>query len=129
MNWTLSDQVNRVVVNVGIAYGSDTELATELLLRAAREHPQVLGDPEPSVCFEAFGDSALNFVLCCYLPNMEKRSATIHDLHMEVDRKFREAGIEIAFPQRDVHVRMDANSLVPFAAAAKTETPNSRRAA
>ncbi|MCX7427698.1 MAG: mechanosensitive ion channel [Planctomycetia bacterium] len=121
LNWTLSDQVNRVVVNVGIAYGSDTELATELLLRAAREHPQVLGDPEPSVCFEAFGDSALSFVLRCYLPNMEKRSATIHELHMEVDRKLREAGIEIAFPQRDVHVRMDANSLVPFATAAKAE--------
>jgi potassium-dependent mechanosensitive channel len=115
LNWTLSDRVNRVVINVGIAYGSDTELATELLLGAAREHPVVLDDPEPSVAFEQFGDSSLNFVLRCYLPDMEKRTATIHDLHMDIDRRFRRAGIEIAFPQRELHLRMSDGSLLPFA--------------
>ena len=105
LNWTLSDQVNRLIVQVGIAYGSDTELATRLLLQAAEEHPRVLADPGPRVAFEEFGDSSLKFVLRCYLPDLEDRLAVIHDLHMSVDRKFREAGVEIAFPQHDVHVR------------------------
>jgi len=105
LNWTLSDQVNRVLVNVGIAYGSDTELAGQLLLKVAREHPLVLDDPEPLVTFEEFGASSLNFVLRAYLPNMDNRLAVIHDLHTAVDREFRAAGIEIAFPQQDVHVR------------------------
>ncbi len=105
LNWTLSDQVNRLVVNVGIAYGSDTELATRLLVEVAEEHPRILAEPEPRVTFEEFGDSSLKFVLRCYLPDLEDRLAAIHELHMAVDRKFRAAGIEIAFPQHDVHVR------------------------
>ncbi|MBN2473609.1 MAG: mechanosensitive ion channel [Pirellulales bacterium] len=105
LNWTLSDHVNRVVVNVGIAYGSDTSLAAETLVTVAREHPLVLDDPTPVVTFEEFGASSLNFVLRCYLPNMENRLQIIHELHMSIDRDFRRAGIEIAFPQQDVHVR------------------------
>lgn len=105
LNWTLSDQVNRVVVRVGVAYGSNTTLAAELLMKVAEQHPVVLADPAPKVAFEEFGDSALNFVLRCYLPDMENRLDVIHDLHVEVDREFRQAGIEIAFPQHDVHIR------------------------
>jgi len=105
LNWTLSDQVNRVVVRVGIAYGSDTQLATELLTKIVREHPLILNEPAPRVTFEEFGDSALNYVVRCYLPDMENRLAVIHDLHTSIDREFREAGIEIAFPQQDVHIR------------------------
>ena len=110
LNWTLSDKVNRVQIKVGIAYGSNTEQAAELLMRAAREHPQVLDDPSPVVTFEAFGNSTLDFVLRCFLPNLENRSRVIHELHMAIDRAFRESGIEIAFPQQDVHVRtIDVN--------------------
>ncbi len=105
LNWTLSDQVNRIQIAIGIAYGSDTERAAELLLEAARNHPDVLKDPPPRVVFESFGDSALQFVLRCFLPNLESRLHAIHDLNMEIDRKFRENAIEIAFPQHDVHVR------------------------
>lgn len=105
LNWTLSDQVNRIVVNVGIAYGSDTERAAELLMKVAKDHPVVLDDPPPKVALEGFGDSALNFVLRCFLPNLDNRPNVIHDLHMAIDRQFRAAGIEIAFPQQDVHVR------------------------
>ncbi|MDZ7617463.1 MAG: mechanosensitive ion channel, partial [Patescibacteria group bacterium] len=111
---TLSDQVNRLVVQVGIAYGSDTELATRLLLEAAKEHPRVLADPGPRVSFEEFGDSSLKFVLRCYLPDLEDRLAVIHDLHMSVDRKFRQAGVEIAFPQRDIHVRSLGSAISLF---------------
>ncbi|MFC1597084.1 mechanosensitive ion channel domain-containing protein, partial [Planctomycetota bacterium] len=105
LNWTRADKINRVVVNVGIAYGSDTERARGLLEKVAREHPEVLDDPPPRVTFEAFGDSSLNFVARCYLPNLDKRLQTIHELHTAIDQAFREAGIEIAFPQRDVHLR------------------------
>jgi potassium efflux system protein len=105
LNWTLSDQVNRIQIAVGIAYGSDTERAAELLMEAARNHPDVMKDPSPMVTFEAFNDSSLKFVLRCFLPTLESRTHAVHELNMEIDRKFRENGIEIAFPQHDIHVR------------------------
>jgi potassium-dependent mechanosensitive channel len=105
LNWTLSDPVNRVAINVGIAYGSDTQRAAEILLKLAQDHSLVLADPPPRVSFESFGDSSLKFVLRCYLPNLDNRGTVIHDLHMAIDREFRIAGIEIAYPQQDVHVR------------------------
>jgi potassium efflux system protein len=105
LNWTLTDPVNRVVINVGIAYGSDTQRAAAILQEVAHDHPDVLDDPPPRVALESFGDSALNFALKCFLPNLENRSTVIHELHMAIDQEFRKAGIEIAFPQHDVHVR------------------------
>jgi potassium-dependent mechanosensitive channel len=105
LNWTLTDQVNRVAIKVGIAYGSDTQRAAEILLKLAQDHPNVLDDPSPGVSLESFGDSSLNFVLRCFLPNMDNRGAVIHELHMAIDREFRAAGIEMPFPQQDVHVR------------------------
>ena len=105
LNWTLTDPVNRVVINVGVAYGSDTQRAAEILLKVAKDHPIVLDDPPPGVSLESFGDSSLNFVLRCFLPNLDNRGTVIHELHMAIDREFRAAGIEIAFPQHDVHVR------------------------
>ncbi len=109
LNWTLSDQVNRIVINVGIAYGSDTERARNLLLKIAREHPLLLKDPEPVASLEGFGDSALNLVLRAFLPSFENRLNTIHALHTAIHREFAAAGLEIPFPQRDLHIR----SLVP----------------
>jgi potassium efflux system protein len=88
---------------VGVAYGSDTQKARELLLKVAREHPIVLEDPAPIAAFEGFGDNALNFVLRCYFPNFDNWVNNKTDLHMAIDKAFREAGITIAFPQRDIH--------------------------
>ena len=105
LNWTLSDTVNRVVIEVGCAYGSDTSRAAELLLEIAREHPKVVADPEPRATFEAFGDSTLKLVLRAYLGTMENRLAVIHELHTTIHERFAAAGIEIAFPQLDLHVR------------------------
>ncbi|MEX0818545.1 MAG: mechanosensitive ion channel domain-containing protein, partial [Pirellulaceae bacterium] len=105
MNWTLSDEVNRVEIEVGLAYGSDTKLAHELLLKVARRQPLVLADPEPIATFDRFADSSLNFTLRCFLPNLDDRLKVIHELHSEIDREFRQAKIEIAFPQQDLHVR------------------------
>jgi potassium efflux system protein len=108
LNWTRADKINRIVINVGIAYGSDTERACEILLKTVNEHPEVMADPEPRVTFEEFGDNCLKFVVRCYLPSLDNRLTTIHELHMAIDREFRKAGIEIPFPQRDVHIRSAA---------------------
>jgi potassium efflux system protein len=105
INWSLSDAVLRLDVPVGIAYGSDTELAIEVLRSVALANDQVLREPAPDVFFLAFGDSALEFELRVFSPDVEHRMPILHALHLEIDRAFRREGIEIAFPQRDVHVR------------------------
>lgn len=107
LNWTLSDHTNRIAVSLGVAYGSDTEKACQLLLESAREQTHILSDPAPVAFFEAFGDSALQLKLFCYLPNLDNRTTTIHQLHSTIDRKFRAAGLDIPFPQRDLNVRFD----------------------
>lgn len=110
LNWTLSDPVNRVCLTVGIAYGSDIEKARALMLCVAAETPGVLDEPAPIASFESFGDSALNLVLRCCLPNpvLEHRLAVIHALNTKIHDMFRAEGIEIAFPQLDLHVRSNA---------------------
>ncbi len=104
LNWSLSDDITRLLIPVGIAYGSDVMLAMKLAEEAAREHHEVLDDPAPFVIFEGFGDNALNIALRAYLPNMEHRLTTKSELNESINRKFVEAGITIAFPQRDVHL-------------------------
>lgn len=105
LNWTRSDKLNRAVISVGVAYGSDTALVTELLKKVAQAHPNVLSEPEPLITFDEFGDSSLNFTVRVYLPDFEKRLITIHELNQGIDQAFRDAGVEIPFPQRDVHFR------------------------
>jgi potassium efflux system protein len=104
LNWSLSDQTTRIKVPVGVAYGSDVQKAMQLMDQAARENASVLGDPSPSVVFEAFGDNTLNLVLRCFVGNQNDRMPTITALHEAINRKFNDAGICIAFPQRDVHL-------------------------
>lgn len=112
LNWTLSSTMNRAVIVVGVAYGSDTGLARRILAEVAADHPNVLDDPKPMATFEEFGDSALKLVLRAYIPNMDNRLTTISELHTEIDRRLKEAGIEIAFPQMDLHIR-DVNQQPP----------------
>ena len=111
MNWTLTDSITRILINVGVAYGSDTELALRLMLRAADEHPNVLDNPAPFTSFECFGASSLDLVLRAHVPSLDKRLTTITELHQRIDRDFKEAGIEIAFPQQDIHVRSIEDTL------------------
>ena len=105
LNWTLSASMNRIVIPVGVAYGTDTEKARQILLDVAADHLRVLDDPAPMATFEQFADSSLSLLLRAYLPDLENRIGTITELHTEIDRRFADAGIEIAFPQRDLHVR------------------------
>ena len=113
VNWTLSDDVLRICVPVGIAYGSDTKLASELLLRAAQENENVLDDPPPQALFLAFGDSALSFELRVFIRGIGMLLKVKNDLHMQVDRAFRRAGIKIAFPQLDLHMYPQESSVLP----------------
>jgi len=103
INWTLTDKVNRVLITVGVAYGADVERAMQLLIEAAEENPEVLEDPKPIASFEAFGDNALTLFLRAYLGDMDNRLNTITALHQAINEKYNQAGIEISFPQRDVH--------------------------
>ncbi len=105
VNWALTDPILRLTIRVGVAYGSDTDLVVRTLLAVAAGHPNVLKDPPPSALFMAFGASSLDFELRAFVPRVDQLLATRHDLHREIDRAFREAGIEIAFPQQDVHLR------------------------
>ena len=105
VNWTLSDQLLRIVVSVGIAYGSDTKLAERTLLEVARACSYVVDEPAPTVVFESFGDSCLDFELRAYIASFDDYWHARHDLRMRITDAFRAAGIEIAFPQRDLHLR------------------------
>jgi potassium efflux system protein len=106
VNWTLSDSTNRIVLNVGVAYGSDTQKACALLESICAEHENVTEDPAPIITFDSFGDSTLNIVVRCFLNLMTVRLMTIHELHTRINDRFQEEGIEIAFPQRDLNIRM-----------------------
>ncbi|MES9993291.1 MAG: mechanosensitive ion channel domain-containing protein [Candidatus Thiodiazotropha sp.] len=110
INWTLTDKVNRIIITVGVAYGSDVNKAMELMIEAAEENENVLQDPKPVATFEAFGDSSLTLLLRAYLGSMDNRLATITALHEGINNKFLQAGIEIPFPQRDLHL-VSANPL------------------
>ncbi len=105
VNWTLSTPNLRLVIHVGVAYGSNTRLATELLYKVAAENPKVLNTPEPSVVFNEFGDSSLNFELRLFVSDLNLYRSLRHDLHLAIDDSFRQNNIEIAFPQCDLHVK------------------------
>jgi len=105
INWTLSDPVTRIVIDVGIAYGSDTEKAHRIMTDLIHDHPEVLDDPNPTVFFVGFGESSLDFQIRVFVRERIKRMPLKHDLHMALDKALREAGIEIPFPQRDLHLR------------------------
>ncbi len=112
LNWTLSASLTRIMILVGVAYGSDTNKARQILIDVASDHPRVLKDPVPTATFEQFADSTLNLVLRAYLPDLDNRIGTISDLHTEIDKRFAAAGIEIAFPQQDIHIRNDSETVL-----------------
>lgn len=105
INWTLTDPTTRVVIPVGIAYGSDIELAHKIMLDTVHSMPLVLEDPEPCVLMVGFGDSSLDFSIRIYVKELGHRLPATHDLHIRLNQAFKEHNIEIPFPQRDIHVR------------------------
>ena len=113
-NFMLGDIRGRAIVAVGVAYGSDTEKVRYILTQIAEENDLVVKDgssPSPLVLFRGFGDSSLNFELRVHLYDVDRRLSTISNINFAIDKAFREEGIEIPFPQRDVHVKnFPANS-------------------
>lgn len=114
LNWTRSDEVVRVTIPVGIAYGSDTHLARRLITEVAESHPDILEEPACLTTFEGFGDNTLNMTLRAFVNTYQNRLKVIDDLHTAIDNKFREADIEISFPQRDLHLRSMPEALERF---------------
>ncbi len=105
-NWTYGDPRVRFRIPVGVAYGSDVELVRQKLVEAAEEDPHTLKDPAPSVFFVEFGDSSLNFELVAWSDEMSHRPRRYRsDLNFAINQKFRDAKIEIPFPQRDLNIR------------------------
>ncbi|MDZ7322126.1 mechanosensitive channel MscK [Kosakonia sacchari] len=107
INWSLSDTITRVVIRIGVAYGSDLDKVKKVLLKAAMEHPKVMHDPEPSVFFTTFGASTLDHELRLYVRELRDRSYTVDELNRTIDKLCRENNIDIAFNQLEVHLRND----------------------
>ena len=103
INWTLSDDSHRMEISVGVAYGTDPQRVLELLVSVAKEHPEVSRVPEPMALFLGFGDSSLDFELRAWTGTDFVQVAS--DLRVAVNQTLADAGIEIPFPQRDLHVR------------------------
>jgi small-conductance mechanosensitive channel len=106
VNWTLSDELIRAKVSVGVIYGSPTRLVEELIGRVVHEEERVIQSPQPKIIFEEFGDNSLNFEVHFWVvsrsPLASRRIASV--VRFKIDDIFREHGLVIAFPQRDVHL-------------------------
>ena len=110
-NWTLSSRRVRLVIPVGVAYGSNLEKVLAILSEAAKEHVEVLDDPTPTPLFRQFGNSSLDFELRVWISNVDNRPRIQNELLLDIDRRFREEGIEIPFPQQDLHLRSVASGI------------------
>ncbi len=104
-NWTLHNATGRMPIPVGVHYDSDPEKVRDVLLDVAQQHPQVLSNPAPFVFFEDFASSSLNFILFVYLANVNRSFSVRTDLRIAILKAFRANGIEIPYPQTDVHLR------------------------
>lgn len=122
VNWSLRDPLVRVHVPVGVAYGSDVERVTRTLLEAAVGVEDVLAEPEPAVWFKGFGDSALEFELLVWVQDPRLRFRLRSRLYYAISAAVRREGIQIPFPQRDVHIR-SAPALEPLLAKGAVQPP------
>ncbi|KFI22193.1 mechanosensitive ion channel domain-containing protein [Nitrosococcus oceani] len=105
VNWTLSDPITRITLKMGVAYGSDTTLTHQIILGVVNANPLVLEDPPPSVYFVGFGEGTLDFIVWAFVRELGNRYPLMHELNTAINRALGEQGIEIPFPQRDIHVR------------------------
>lgn len=128
INWSLSDTITRVVLRIGVSYGSDLELTRRLLLQAAAENPRVMKEPDPTVYFLAFGASTLDHEMRFFVRELGDRNPALDELNRRIDQLFSEHGINIAFNQvevtlKNIHgdvVNIDTAGTAAGAAAAST---------
>ena len=132
-NWSLSDTTTRVILRIGVAYGSNLDKTRELLLQAAKENSRVMKEPEPVVYFLNFGASTLDHEMRLYVKELGDRNPAIDEINRRIDQLFREHGIEIAFNQVDVYVKnmatdqelkLGSSQVMGAAAGGAVGTPN-----
>ncbi len=104
-NWSFKDPKVRRHVDVGVAYGSDVQLVHKILLQIVNDMPEIMNDPAPRVDFTDFADSALIFRIRFWITSPEFWLAAPTELRFKIDEEFKKNGIEIAFPQQDIHIR------------------------
>ena len=106
INWSHNDRNVRFNIPVGVSYNEDPQKVRELLLSVANDNEAVLREPLPDVIFSEFGDSSLNFVLRVWTTTLiQKPKVLMSQLYFEIFKRFREVGIQIPFPQRDLHIK------------------------
>lgn len=112
-NWTRGDTINRLTVRIGVAYGSDINRVSELLLQSARESELVIQDPPPTVVFAEHGESSLDFDLRVFVNSPDKITLAKNQINKAINRALTQNNIEIPFPQRDIHIRSQLISNPP----------------
>jgi small-conductance mechanosensitive channel len=105
INWSLLEKRTRFYVSVGVAYGSNVDLVSQILVEAGLEHKKVANDPKPYVMFTDFGESSLDFKLMFWTMETFWVERIKSDLRFSINRKFIEKGVTIPFPQRDIHIK------------------------
>ena len=105
INWSHNSTVTRFKVSVGVAYGSDVNLVLKLLKESAKEHPDCIAEKEPVARFTNFGESSLDFDILFWSSNMFRIENTMSDIRIKINKKFKENGVQIPFPQRDLHIK------------------------
>jgi potassium-dependent mechanosensitive channel len=106
-NWTLSDNTTRIIIKIGVAYGSDIDQVRQILIGLAGQQPEILKDPAPSVFFMEHGDSTLNFDLRFFVADLSSRLPLTDRMNTLINKELNAKGIIIAFPQRDINIKME----------------------
>ena len=107
INWNYKNPVSRLRIPVGVAYGSDIDAVKKALLEAAKEQAGILAIPAPTIFFTGFGDSSLHFVLLVWTSTPSKQYLIKSNLYFRIEELFRKYHIQIPFPQRDLHLRLE----------------------
>lgn len=107
-NWSYSDRKVRLHIPIGVSYGSDVNLVRDLLLKLVEGHPRILKDPAPKALIMGFGDSSIDFEIRCWIFDPQEGEANLRsDIYYRLWDLFKENGVEIPFPQRDIHIKSD----------------------
>lgn len=112
VNWTHANLLGRLEIKIGVSYESDVLAVKEILLRCAGNHPLVMQTPQPVVLFREFGDNSLNFELRCIVKDVNQRLSVQSALMFAIFQEFKQAGVEIPFPQRVVHLDAKADAAI-----------------
>lgn len=112
-NWTISNDLSRYNVEVGVAYGSEVEKVRKILYECALKHPDIEKTREILVRFDDFGDSALKFSLYFWSRRSWDIPILLSDIRFAIDREFRDHGVQIPFPQRDLHIKSSSITTLP----------------